>query len=95
VGVLAIVGTGIQAIHGYRSGVTENLRLTIAYEEPDNGGWIVARVLEVPGAMSQGRTRHEARENAIDALRLLLTPDEDDASVAAGTSEPLELTFRG
>jgi predicted RNase H-like HicB family nuclease len=45
--------------------------------------------------MSQGRTREEARENAIDALRLLLTPDDNDASVAAGRTEPLELTFSG
>jgi predicted RNase H-like HicB family nuclease len=75
--------------------VADRLRLTIAYDEPDEEGWIVARVLEGPGAMSQGRTREEARENAIDALRLLLTPDDDNASVAAGRTEPLELTFSG
>jgi len=40
-------------------------------------GWIVARVLEVPGALSQGRTREEARENVLDALRTMLTPDEE------------------
>jgi predicted RNase H-like HicB family nuclease len=49
---------------------------TISFEAPDEDGWIVARVLEVPGAMSQGRTREEARENVLDALRTLLTPDE-------------------
>jgi predicted RNase H-like HicB family nuclease len=27
----------------------------------------------VPGAISQGRTREEARENVIDALQLMLT----------------------
>jgi predicted RNase H-like HicB family nuclease len=75
--------------------VSENLRLTIAYEEPDEDGWIVARVVEVPGAISQGRTREEARENVIDALRLMLTPDDDDANVAAGRSEPLDLTLSG
>jgi predicted RNase H-like HicB family nuclease len=53
----------------------KRFRLTIAYEEPDEEGWIVARVVEVPGAISQGRTREEARENAIDALRLILSPD--------------------
>jgi predicted RNase H-like HicB family nuclease len=72
-----------------------DLRLTIVFEEPDEEGWIVARVLEVPGAMSQGRTREEARENAIDALRLLLSPDDDDPGVAAGRSERLELSIRG
>jgi predicted RNase H-like HicB family nuclease len=75
--------------------VSENLRLTIVYEEPDEEGWIVARVVEVPGAISQGRTREEARENVIDALRLMLSPDDDDAGVAAGRSEPLDLTLAG
>ena len=75
--------------------VSENLRLTIAYEEPDEDGWIVARVVEVPGAISQGRTTDEARENVIDALRLMLSPDDDDASVAAGRSEQLDFTLSG
>jgi hypothetical protein len=47
----------------------------------------------VPGAMSQGRTREEARENVVDALQLMLAPDDDDASVAAGRSEHLDLTL--
>ena len=71
--------------------MSDTLRLTITYDDPDEDGWIVARVVQVPGAMSQGRTREEARENVIDALRLMLAPDEDDAS--ADRSEPLELTF--
>ena len=75
--------------------MNDTLRLTIAYDEPDEQGWIVARVLEVPGAMSQGRTREEAPENVIDALRLTLAPDDDEPSVAAGRSEPLELTLIG
>jgi predicted RNase H-like HicB family nuclease len=73
--------------------MSETLRLTITYDEPDEDGWIVARVIEVPGALSQGRTREEARENVLDALRLMLAPDADDANVAAGRSEPLELTL--
>ena len=73
----------------------DTLRLTIAYEEPDEDGWIVARVIEVPGALSQGRSREEARENVIDALRLMLSPDDDDPSVSAGRSEALELTLSG
>lgn len=82
-------------MHGYRVVVSDKLRLTIAYEEPDEDGWIVARVVEVPGALSQGRTREEARENVIDALRLMLSPDDDDAAVVAGRSEQLELTLSG
>jgi predicted RNase H-like HicB family nuclease len=50
----------------------EKQQVTIAYDEPDENGWIVARVVEVPGAISQGRTREEARENVMDALALML-----------------------
>lgn len=35
----------------------------------------MAQVEEVPGAISQGRTRPEACENVIDALRLMLKPE--------------------
>ena len=50
---------------------------TISFDSPDEEGWIVARILEVPGAISQGRTREEAKENVLDALRTVLTPDEE------------------
>jgi hypothetical protein len=33
--------------------VSEKRRLTIAYDEPDEEGWTVTRVIEVPGAISQ------------------------------------------
>jgi predicted RNase H-like HicB family nuclease len=54
-----------------------SIDFTIAFDEPDEEGWVVARVLEVPGALSQGRTREEARENVLDALRTVLTPDDE------------------
>jgi predicted RNase H-like HicB family nuclease len=73
--------------------MSEKLRLTITYDEPDEGGWIVVQVIEVPGALSQGRTRNEARENVIDALRLVLSPDSGDPAVAAGRTEQLDLTL--
>jgi predicted RNase H-like HicB family nuclease len=42
---------------------------------------------------SQGRTREEARENVIDALRTVLTPDEQVAGQVSGADEePLTLT---
>jgi len=81
-------------IEGYPVAMSEQLRLTITFAEPDEEGWIVASVIEVPGAMSQGRSRAEARENLIDALRLMLSPDDDDQRVLDGRSEPLELTLR-
>ena len=53
---------------------------TVAFEEPDENGWIVAQVVEVPGAISQGRTREEARKNVVDALRLMLSPDDGETA---------------
>jgi hypothetical protein len=40
--------------------MSDPLRLTIVYE-PGEDGWVVASVPEVPGALSQGETREEAR----------------------------------
>jgi predicted RNase H-like HicB family nuclease len=54
--------------------MAEQLDLTIVYESGDDG-WIIASIPEVTGAMSQGRTREEARANVIDALRLMLSPE--------------------
>lgn len=56
---------------------TASVDFTISFDSPDEEGWIVARILEVPGAISQGRTREEAKENVLDALRTVLTPDEE------------------
>jgi predicted RNase H-like HicB family nuclease len=72
--------------------VSEALRLTIVFE-PDDDGWIVASVPEVPGALSQGRTREEARVNVIDALHgiLALRFGEHALTEPAADSESLEL----
>jgi predicted RNase H-like HicB family nuclease len=72
----------------------ETLQLTIVYEDGGDG-WIVASIPEVPGAHSQGHTRTEARENAIDALHgiLELRFGEHALSEPAADSEALELTI--
>ena len=48
--------------------------LTILYEQGEDG-WTVASIPAVPGVLSQGRTRAEARENVLDALALMLSPE--------------------
>ncbi len=68
--------------------MSEPLRLTIVYEDGGEG-WIMASIPEVSGVFSQGRTRAEARENVIDALRLMLTSDPDEQT--SPDREPLEL----
>ena len=70
--------------------MTDVIKVTIAYER-DEDDWIVAKVLEVPGAISQGRTREQARANALGALRLILTPD-DEESVRNGARETVTFT---
>lgn len=47
------------------------LDLTILYEDGEDG-WIVASIPAVPGVLSQGRDRDEARENVLDALAHLI-----------------------
>lgn len=71
-----------------------SISLTIVYEDA-GGGWVLARIPQVRGALSQGATRQEAREKVIDALRELLAvrfgapPDLDDPA----DGESVELTF--
>jgi predicted RNase H-like HicB family nuclease len=69
---------------------SDSLRFTILFEEGEDR-WIVAQVKEVPGAVSQGRNRGEARESVIDALRLMLSPEPEDSGAE---SESVELTLR-
>lgn len=74
--------------------MSEALRLTVTYEH-DEDGWIVARVPEVRGAISQGRTRDEARENVIDALHgiLALRLGSGDTVTPTSDSDSLELVI--
>jgi predicted RNase H-like HicB family nuclease len=65
-----------------------NLRIRIEYEQGDDG-WVVASIPAVPGAHSQGRNRDEARDNVLDALQLLLSPEPD---AGGGEADSVELT---
>jgi predicted RNase H-like HicB family nuclease len=74
--------------------MSEPLSLTIVYEDAGDG-WVLARIPQVRGAISQGPTRAQARENVIDALRELLAVrfgDPPDLANAAD-GESLELTI--
>lgn len=74
--------------------VSDPLRLTIVYEDAGDG-WVLARIPQVRGAIGQGETRAEARDNVIDALREVLAvrfgtpPAVQDAT----DSEAVELTI--
>lgn len=65
-----------------RDPATEPLRLTILYE-PAEHGWVTASIPAVPGTISAGRNLQKARENVLDALRLMLgaAPDRPSGDV--------------
>lgn len=50
------------------------MQLTIKYE-PGEDGWVIASIPQIPGAVSQGRNRDEARQMVLDALTTLLSTD--------------------
>ena len=56
--------------------MSDALHLTVRYSDAGEG-WVTAQIAEIPGAISEGKTREEARSNVIDALDVLLTPDEE------------------
>jgi len=59
-----------------------NLTLSAIYEEvPESeGGGYVAYTEELPGAISEGDTLEEARENLRDAIELLLEANRELAA---------------
>ncbi len=79
--------------------MNEPLNLTIVYE-PDEDGWIVVSIPELPGVLSQGRTRKEAREMILSALNDWLRFYVEDQSgkrlreiPADADTEPVHLSF--
>lgn len=75
------------------------LSLTIVYE-PGDDGWITVSIPEVPGVLSQGRTRNEAREMILSALNDWLRFYVDDQSADRlreiapdADTEPVRLSF--
>jgi len=59
-----------------------SLTLSAVYEEvPDSeGGGYVAYAEELPGAISEGNTLEEARENLRDAIEILLEANRELAN---------------
>jgi predicted RNase H-like HicB family nuclease len=56
---------------------TTSFEFTVRYEPAENG-WMTASIPSLPGTISMGRTRAEARANVLDALAQMLavTPEE-------------------
>jgi predicted RNase H-like HicB family nuclease len=64
------------------------MRLTIIYEQA--GDLVQASVAELPGAISLGKTREEARANLAEAIEMVLKGNRLLAGDAAGEREELE-----
>jgi predicted RNase H-like HicB family nuclease len=60
--------------------------LTAVYQQ--DGPWIVAWIVEIPGVVTQGATLEEARENLLDALALTLEVRREHAA-GSHTDQPV------
>jgi predicted RNase H-like HicB family nuclease len=61
------LGQFVAEVEGVRMGMQT---YHVAFEEDE--GWYVVQCVELPGAISQGRTRAEALANIKEAIELLL-----------------------
>jgi len=64
------------------------MRLTIIYEQA--GDLIQASVAELPGAISLGKTREEARANLAEAIEMVLEGNRLLAADTTGDREEVE-----
>jgi len=56
---------------------TKNAELTILIQKDTESGWYVGQIEEFPGAISQGKTIDELKENLKDALKYLSGSSDD------------------
>ena len=64
-------------------------RFTLEYWEDD--GWLVGRLVEVPGVFSQGGTLEELKENIEDAYKVMMEAEPLDVFPPNRTSIEVEL----
>lgn len=54
--------------------------------KPEDNGWFVGWVEEVPGTITQGKTLDECRRNLRDALELMVETHRDEARLGLDRS---------
>jgi len=64
-------------------------KLTLEYWEDE--GWLVGRIVEVPGVFSQGETLDDLKENIRDAYKLVLQSEQIDFIPSQKNRVELEL----
>lgn len=65
-------------------------QFTIRYQEEEDGGYS-GQCLEIPGAISQGDTLEEFKENMKDAISLILESIKEEADIQKKKSLILEV----
>jgi predicted RNase H-like HicB family nuclease len=66
-------------------------KLTLEYWEDE--GWLVGRIVEVPGVFSQGETLEDLKENIRDAYKLILQSEQIDFIPSQKNRVELELSM--
>ncbi len=64
-------------------------KMTLEYWEDE--GWLVGRIVEVPGVFSQGETLDDLKENIQDAYKLVLQNEQIDFIPSQKNRVELEL----
>jgi predicted RNase H-like HicB family nuclease len=65
-------------------------QFTIRYQEEEDGGYS-GQCLEIPGAISQGDTLEEFKENMKDAISLILESIKEEANIQKKKSLIIEI----
>ncbi len=65
-------------------------QFTVRYQEEEDGGYS-GQCLEIPGAISQGETLEELKENMKDAISLILESIKEEADTQKKKSLIIEV----
>jgi len=64
--------------------MSERRKFTVSLVKDPDSGWFAARCVELPEAISQGRTEAEALKNIKEAVKLVLEEHKENAGRAHG-----------
>ena len=67
---------------------------TVTLEKDGETGWITAQCLELPGAISQGRTRRSALNNVKEAIQAVLEARAKVLKEQTGRADVVEVKVR-
>lgn len=74
----------------YNKPLSPKRQFTVRYQEEEDGGYS-GQCLEIPGALSQGETLEELKENMKDAISLILESIKEEADTQKKKSLIIEV----